>query len=181
MTGPGKTRLLVTAALLVALAGCSSAPEPPAEESPTAEAPTPSATPTPSPSETDLPTGEPFQVTLDVAAEVTSSGTLLVTVATNLPDGSELGGWLSSADYQAQDRRYVDGGVVVLGPFSNDGGRLPSGSYDFSVSMSVARLQSPEVRQYIGEKGELMAGPYVVPDTIEGGFWVNFDTTVVIP
>ena len=95
-------------------------------------------------------------MTLDVAAEVTASGTLLVTVATNLPDGSELGGWLSSGDYQAQDRRYVDDGVVVLGPFSDDGGRLQPGTYDFSVSMSIARLQSAEVRRYVGEKRELM-------------------------
>ena len=120
-------------------------------------------------------------MTLDLAAEVTASGALLVTVATNLPDGADVGGWLSSGDYQAQDHQFVDGGVVVLGPFSDDGGRLQSGTYGFSVSMSVARLQSAEVRRYIGEKGELMTGPYVVPDTIEGGFWVNFDTTVTVP
>lgn len=168
--------------LLLTLAGCVSTSEPLTESAP-AVSPPPSATatPTPSPSETDPPTGEPFQVTLDVSAEVASSGMLLVTVATNLPDGSELGGWLSSGDYQAQDRRYVDRGVVVLGPYGDHGAGLQSGTYDFSVSMSVARLQSREVRQYIGEKGELMTGPYVVPDTIEGGFWVNFDTTVAIP
>ena len=121
-------------------------------------------------------------MSISVEPEHTAAGTLIVTATTNLPDGAELMGWLSSGDYQAQDKQFVDGGVVVLGPFGDNGSGLQSGTYNLSVSMSVARLQSDEVRAYIGEKGELMTGPYVhASDIGDEGNSVRFDTTVSIP
>lgn len=165
--------------LFVCVAGCSAPAEPEPTPPPTAETPTP--TPTPSPSETEPPTGAPFEVSITFEATHNADGTLSVTAESNLPDGADLMASLRTPDgSMAQDRAFLDSGRVEFGPFSDHGGRLPSGSYELSISMSTARLQSATVRQYIGETGELMTGPLVVPDTIEGGYWVNLTSIVTI-
>jgi hypothetical protein len=179
---PQRGATLATVFLVLALAGCATPAADPTPDAMAPETSTPTPTPTPSPSETDPPTGEPFQVSIELEAQLQADGSLLVVATTNLPDGAELGGWLSSGDYQAQDRRYVDGGKVELGPFSDNYEPLASGTYKFSVSLSIASLQSAEVRQYIGEKGDLMTGPFVYPSDIgDEGNVVRFETTVTIP
>ena len=49
------------------------------------------------------------------------------------------------------------------------------------ISLSVARLQSAEVRDCIGQKGERLRGPLVQKDEIEGGNWIRMQRTVTLP
>jgi hypothetical protein len=132
------------------------------------------------PVESDPPTGQPFEVSLTYELTVNPDGTLLVVAQTNLPDGAELMAGLFSDGYHGQDKSYVDGGVAEFGPFGDGGGAMPTGSYELSISLSMASLQSAAVRNYIGESGELMTGPHVVQDDIEGGFWVDLNQIVTI-
>lgn len=122
--------------------------------------------------ETEEENSRNFEVTMDVAASKVDDG-VIFNVKTNLPDEAELMFTLSCGDYnadeipfRAQTKATVSGGKATSNAFSNKGNPL-SGDYDLSITMSLPSLQSDEVRETIGQKGENMTGPLV---NEEGGY-----------
>jgi len=165
--------------VLLGVGGCSSSElTTVAEPSPTATLPTTVETPL-QPKPTTPASTTPFEVTVTSDAIVDANGQVNVAVHTSLPDGAELMiGLFSDAGYRAQDTAFVADGEARFGPFSDDGDQVPVGSYELSISMSLAFLQSAEVRQTIGQRGELMTGPLVTTDEITGENSVSFSAVL---
>ena len=115
-----------------------------------------------------------FDVLLDVTCSMNNAGKPSFMVETNLPDGIELMFTLTNGEIIAQDKAVISGGKAESVTFlsSKD---LPSGRWTLTVSCAVARLQSEEVREIIGEKGEYMHGDYVEYSDILGENNVSAD------
>lgn len=104
-----------------------------------------------------------MDVTLNVSPNVNADdGTVLFSIATNLPEDTELMVTVSNEDgYTAQDKAVVlANGVANTSEFSNDGAGL-SGKYTVRVSMSLPKLQKDSVQEVIGKNGENISGKYV--------------------
>lgn len=124
-----------------------------------------------------------IDVTLDVSPNVNSEdGTVLFSIATNLPEDTELMVTVSNEEgYIAQDKAVVlANGVANTSEFSNDGAGL-SGMYIVKVSMSLPKLQKDSVQAVIGQNGENISGQYVKKDetsdanVVLGEFEFTFD------
>lgn len=153
-----------TVALLL-LAGCSaSTPEPQASI------------------ETESSALAPIEVELTMDVVVNDDGSVSVSAASNLPDGTELGGSVfAEGSFMAQDTQALQDGKAEFGPFSDKGGPLPSATYEVSVTMPIARNQPDEVRAIIGESGENLTGPQVSKEPITGDAVVEVSGPLVIP
>ena len=157
-----RAALAVGAVLLFALVGCSS----PASGSP---ATSPAAAP------------GTVAVTFTIDAVVNGDGTVSLTAASNLPDGTELGGHVSAeGGYRGSGSAVLQDGKASFGPFSKDGGALPAGTYEVNVTMPIARNQPEAVKAIIGEHGENLTGPQVQHDDITGDAVVSATKEVVI-
>ncbi len=113
---------------------------------------------------------------------VNDNGTVSVFAQSNLPDGTILGGMVfDEGSYIAQDSQVLQDGKAEFGPFSDKGGALPSGAYEVSVTMPIARNQPDEVKAIIGRKGEYLTGPRVHAESITGDAVVDVSDVLVIP
>lgn len=113
---------------------------------------------------------------------VNDDGTVSVTAESNLPDGTKLGGSVfEEGSFMAQDPQVLQGGSAEFGPFSDDGGPLPSGTYEVSVTMPIASNQPEEVQAVIGSTGENLTGPLVSTETITGDAVVAVNDQLVVP
>jgi hypothetical protein len=96
---------------------------------------------------------------------------------TNLPDGTslmvtvqdKLGGY-----YRAQSTMEVKFGYFVVGPFTAKGAALREGEYLADLTMPSPSVQSPRVREVIGQKGENLRGESVS----EGKLGVTVEASV---
>jgi hypothetical protein len=102
-----------------------------------------------------------FEPTMSIRVETPSRPIIYGT--TTLPDGAKLLVTLSRPEskYMAQDDVVVRSGQFRTSSFTQRGQPFNPGTYGVVVSMSLAELQSPEVRAVIGSKGEKMTGPLV--------------------
>lgn len=112
-------------------------------------------------------------------------------INTNLPNETKLILSLRSGDYNteenftAQTDVIVENGKAHTDGFSKKGVKL-TGDYDLSVSMSSPKLQSDNVRKYIGQNGEFMKGKYVEKSDITGDnvvsalFAVSLGDTIIV-
>ncbi|NMR21659.1 hypothetical protein [Cellulomonas fimi] len=162
-------RLLVAAAAAAALllvGGCSAAtPEPVRSE--TTEASAVDAT---------------LEVDLAMSAVINEDGSVSVTAESNLPDGTQLGSSVfQEGGFMAQDSQTLRDGTVSFGPFSDKGDPIPSGTYDVSVTMPIARNQPGEVKAVIGDAGENLTGPLVSEESITGDAVVSVSDQLVVP
>lgn len=105
---------------------------------------------------------EPLDVFLDINVEISDSKKAVVSINTNLPDDTKLMITLRGNDYIAQDDISIYGGTGKTTTFSMKGNALPLGIYTVEVSMPLPSIQSEEVRQVIGNKGENLKGELVV-------------------
>lgn len=128
--------------------------------------------PAPAPAEN----AEIMDVTLDVTPNINSEdGTVLFGIETNLPEDTELLITVKGDDYVGQDKAVIlNDGKGYTSEFSNNGEAL-SGTYIVTVSMSLPSLQRDSVRAVIGESGEKIGGPYVIPSGIDGSNIVSGD------
>lgn len=96
---------------------------------------------------------------------------------TNLPDSTELivTIYRTESKYMAQDKVVVRNGQFRTVQFSQKSEPLNPGSYSIAISMSLAELQSPEVRKVVGAKGEKMIGALVKSGDL--GPLVEFSST----
>lgn len=160
-------RSLAAAATVVILlvGGCSASPAP----EPSAAAETPSA-------------DTPLEVNVTMSVVLNGDGSVSVTAESNLPDGTELGASVfQEGGFMAQDSQTLQGGTVSFGPFSDKGNPIPSGTYDVSVTMPIARNQPDEVKAVIGEAGENLTGPLVSEESITGDAVVSVSDQLVVP
>lgn len=142
------------------------------------------STPDPEPSETtETPSAEsPLEVDLTMSVVLNGDGSVSVTAESNLPDGTELGSSVfQEGGFMAQDSQTLQGGTVSFGPFSDKGSPIPSGTYDVSVTMPIARNQPDEVKAVIGDAGENLTGPLVSEESITGDAVVSVSDQLVVP
>lgn len=123
---------------------------------------------------------------IEVQISTTAEGVPMPVIAgkTNLPDGATLLVNLRrrEGNFLAQDAVTVAGSAFRAGPFSARGAPLPPGTYEVSVSMSIARLQSASVQTVIGDKGQNLKGPYVKgSSTDSSGNYVSYEFPLIIP
>lgn len=119
----------------------------------------------------------------DVQFQVNQDGRAVVVGTTNLPNGASIMIWIRNKNYGgAQSRATVNQGKFISELFSDRGNKLPSGEYEVDISLSIARLQSPEVQIIIGQKGENLSGEFVhLDEDGGGGKWISFSKYLIIP
>lgn len=142
------------------------------------------STPDPVPSEVaETPSADSsLEVDLTMSVVLSGDGSVSVTAESNLPDGTELGASVfQEGGFMAQDSQTLQGGTVSFGPFSDKGSPIPSGTYDVSVTMPIARNQPDEVKAVIGEAGENLTGPLVSEESITGDAVVSVSDQLVVP
>lgn len=101
-----------------------------------------------------------IEVTFSPSYEIID-GQVIVTVETNLPDGTELMFSLTADDgTKLQSKATVSNGVATSEGFFEKGGS-PSGHYTFGITMVMAKLQDESVTDIIGMQGEFLTGAYV--------------------
>ena len=105
----------------------------------------------------------------------------MVLAQTNLPDTAELMAsfYADGGAYFAQDTAPVIGGAAEFGPFSDDGVPL-LGTYEFSITLPIARNQPEAVQECIGSAGELLTGPLVSAEEITGDNVASLDAIVTV-
>lgn len=161
------TAAAASAAVIVLLVGGCSASTP--EPDPSEAAETPSA-------------DAPLEVDLTMSVVLNGDGSVSVAAESNLPDGTELGSSLfQEGGFMAQDSQTLQNGAVSFGPFSDRGNPIPSGTYDVSVTMPIARNQPDEVKAVIGEAGENLTGLLVSEESITGDAVVSVSDQLVVP
>ena len=90
--------------------------------------------------------------------------------------------WIRNKNYGgAQSVVTVNQGKFISELFSDHGNKLPSGEYEVDISLSIARLQSPEVQNIIGQKGENLQGEFVRLTDLGAGNVVDFSKNLIIP
>ncbi|WP_298281148.1 hypothetical protein [Acidocella sp.] len=98
------------------------------------------------------------------------SPTPTISGKTNLPDGTELDITLSfDGTPVGEDSAIVTKGAFKVGPFSDQGRELNSGTYSVEVTSGAAELQPASVQAIIGSDGGSMRGPAVIPNPLEEG------------
>jgi hypothetical protein len=123
-----------------------------------------------------------LEVDLAMSVVLDADGSAWVTAKSNLPDGTQLNSSVSQeGGFIAQDSRTLQDGTVSFGPFSDEGKPIPSGTYDVSVTMPIARNQPDEVKAVIGDAGEHLTGPLVSEESITGDAVVNVSEQLVVP
>jgi hypothetical protein len=105
-----------------------------------------------------------IEVTLEPSYEIIN-GAISFTIATNLPDDTELMLTLSDGnDYTGQTKVTVKNGVATSEGFSNKGKQL-SGHFTLDITMALPKQQDESVIKVIGTQGEFLTGKYVEKDT----------------
>lgn len=123
-----------------------------------------------------------LDVDLTMSVVVNKDGSVSVTAESNLPNGTELNSSVfQEGGFIAQDSQTLRGGSVSFGPFSDKGNPIPSGAYDVSVTMPIARNQPDEVKAIIGDAGENLTGPLVSKESITGDAVVSVSSQLVVP
>lgn len=123
-----------------------------------------------------------LEVDLVMHVVTNEDGSVSVTAESNLPDGTELGSSVfQEGGFMAQDSQTLRDGTVSFGPFSHKGNAIPSGTYDVSVTMPIARNQPDEVKAIIGDAGENLTGPLVSEESITGDAVVSVSDQLVVP
>ncbi|MDM7830671.1 hypothetical protein [Cellulomonas edaphi] len=114
----------------------------------------------------DAPSRELLWVELAVGQDISDEdGTIFVWASSNLPEGTELHASVSAEGaFHAHASTALHAGAAEFGPFSDNGGPLPHGVYNVTVTMVSARSQPDRVRTVIGDEGEYLAGPLVGRD-----------------
>lgn len=143
----------VAAATVIGLAGCASKAPQPGQTSSTTEATTsPRQTGTP---ETVACPATPLDVSITYELKDDGAGGVIVSVSTNLPEGTDLQAsfYSPTTRFLAQDPQTVADGKATFGPFADHGQPL-HGAYDFSVTAPIARNQPPPVQNCIGSAAE---------------------------
>lgn len=171
-------KFAVPIALVLALSAC--APEATTTPSATAQ-PSASATPKPTPTAKAVecpPT--PLDVTITYELTTDASGGIKINATSNLPDGAEMGAsFFVEGGYFAQDEGTLENGQVSFGPFSDKGTPL-RGTYEMSITLSIARNQPASVQACIGAAGELLTGPLVSTEEITGDKVASLDVVVTV-
>lgn len=123
----------------------------------------------------------PLEVVIEYALAKESTGGVLVTAQSNLPDRTELMASLyaDGGAFFAQDTSPLLGGVAEFGPFSDKGVPL-KGTYELSITAPIARNQPDEVQECIGAAGEHLRGPLVSVEEITGDNVASVDVIVSI-
>ncbi|MDR0584627.1 MAG: hypothetical protein LBG57_09820 [Treponema sp.] len=101
----------------------------------------------------------------------------LFTVQTNLPESTELLASLydeTGEEILAQDKKVVNDGVSIFGPFRNQQGKL-SGKYILSVTMPVMLVQNEKVKKILGENGENIESAFLFNEFDSVGLEQQFD------
>lgn len=113
---------------------------------------------------------------------INDNGKIRLKLNSNLPDGSELMITLSgkNTNYIGQNKVVLKNGEAESEEFSNRGEAMESGEYNLSISLSLARLQSDEVRAVIGEDGEYLTGNIVKKSSIADGNVVDMEKVIRI-
>lgn len=159
--------LAAAASVIVLLVGGCSASTPEPEPSEAAETPSADA---------------PLEVDLTMSVVLNGDGSVSVAAESNLPDGTELGSSVfQEGGFMAQDSQTLQDGTVSFGPFSDQGNPIPSGTYDVSVTMPIARNQPDVVKAVIGDAGENLTGPLVSEESITGDAVVSVSDQLVVP
>jgi hypothetical protein len=105
-----------------------------------------------------------IEVILEPSYEIVN-GVISFTIATNLPDNTELMLTLSDGnDYTGQTKVTVKNGVATSEGFSSKGKQF-SGHFTLDITMALPKLQDESVIKVIGTKGEFLSGRYVEKDT----------------
>ena len=88
---------------------------------------------------------------------------------TNLPDGAQLMFTLSRTDihYVAQQKMVVKNGKFYTVGISDHDQSLQPGKYNVEIALVASALNPPNVRAVIGDRGELMTGPWVQKGMID--------------
>lgn len=108
-----------------------------------------------------------INVEIDVRAIRDSLGKIYFEGKTNLPDHMEL---LITLHYPrrgvaGQNKVKIRDGKFSTGYFSDNGEPWPDGMFFVDITNGVAQVQTPEIRQIIGEKGEYLKGEHVEFET----------------
>jgi hypothetical protein len=121
-------------------------------------------------------------VDLTMNVVLNEDGSVTVSAVSNLPDGTELGSTVfQEGSFMAQDSQTLHDGTATFGPFSDKGNPIPSGTYDVSVTMPIARNQPEDVKAIIGDAGENLTGPLVSEESITGDAVVSVSEQLVVP
>ena len=129
----------------------------------------------------------PIQPVFSVAI---SGFTPTVRATTNLPDDMEL--MVSIAPLAPGCRPYcgyrwitavVKSGVIIAdGPFFDQAHPSPTGQYTLEISSPLSAFQPQKVRAVIGNHGENLTGPNIVPELAPGvGPTVHYSESYTIP
>ena len=105
------------------------------------------------PSYENLP--DPVQINADFDVSENPDGSFSIT--TNLPDETELSLTLKGRGYIAQGKAFVEKGIAISEPFTNQGDPL-FGDFTLEVLMPIPSVQSDYVKHFIGKHG-----PYIKP------------------
>lgn len=111
-----------------------------------------------------------IEVDLTFKVVINPDGSATIQAASNLPDGTQLLGNVAQKPtgtpkrfngYQGGQTQTLSGGTAVFGPYSKQGGELPKGKYDVTVTMPIAANQPEAVKAIIGPHGENLTGSQV--------------------
>ena|GEM_PF-3792310 len=128
-----------------------------------------------------------FASDITASVSVIGNGKPILTVKTNLPPKSVLMASLANPinlggdGYFALEKGEVTANQTVqFGPFTKNGDRLSSGTYQVKISTVMASLQPEEARSFFGMHGERLTGPLVssLPGTTEKYFSTNSQFTI---
>jgi hypothetical protein len=94
-------------------------------------------------------------ISLQFEVQVSGGSRPLIDLTTNLPEGTQIGSMLKSPGYPpafiAQASGNVKCGKVTIGPYSKQGGPIPEGAYEISVTAPLVIVQPKSVRKYLGD------------------------------
>lgn len=124
------------------------------------------------------PSNAMFTVEMSVVMQENERRRLWAIGETNLPDQTRLRIRLvrDASNVSWRTRASVAAGAFEVGPLGPSSG-LVAGDYTLHVSMPPADVQPNDVKAIIGEKGELLDGPYVERSPHGLGHTVEYATT----
>lgn len=123
---------------------------------------------------------EPIRLEFTVTHSL-EEGKLLVSINTNLPDGTQgqVNVSSSTSDYSGSDKFKVNKGAAQAGYFSMQGDSLPSGSYKVSVTTPLSEHQPDSALVLLGDNYENYIGDIFVDG--DRGRSIGYSFQVDIP
>ena len=107
-----------------------------------------------------------IDVSIDAQEMIDETGKIAFSIATNLPDETELMLTLTEngGNYRGQGKVVIKDNAGISEKFSQKGDALPAGQYKLDISMSLAKFQTESVQSVIGVDGEYLTGDLVKQD-----------------